>query len=426
MMENNLAGKKLLVMGGRPAATLDIIRIAKKLNIYTIVTDNLKPEDSPAKAMSDEAWMISTADVDTLEKMVREHGVNGVFTGAHEFNLMRTKELCERCGFPFYATEEQLKLNFDKEHFKAKCTEAGISVPFSYNAEDEDIYERVTYPVIVKPRDGCGGQGITICHNREELEKGIDFAYLHSPGKQAVIEEYVTGREITAVYTIKNGEASLSCFRDRYPTEEFEQVTAQYDLSLIPSRYTRSFFDKDHPKFVQLFKNVHAQNGVVFFQGIANRDKITFFECGYRLNALCDYHNIAQLNGINYLEMMIAFALTGEMSPYDLSMENPLPDSFSGVFNMTARGGVIASQTGIEKVRNMKGVASADYLHVEGDKISNNSGLAQSVFRAHVFADTLEELEKVIHEVQSYIRIVDTDGNDMLFKAFDTKRLFCE
>lgn len=425
-MNETVKGKKLLILGGKPAGTPDIVRIAQRLGVYTIVTDNLAPECSPAKLIADEVWDISTADVDTLSRKAKEHGVDGVFFGVHEFNLMRAKEICEQCGFPFYATDEQLLLNFDKEYFKKMCRNAGICVPASYDAASEESLSSVVYPVIVKPRDGSGGRGITICHDRSELDAAISFAYEYSASKQAVIEEYVVGREITAVYTLKDGEISLSCFRDRYPTEEKELVTAQYDLSLIPSRYTKLFLDIAHPNFVQLFKNVKAQNGCVFFQGIANENKITFFECGYRPNALCDYHNIVQLNGINYLEMMIVYALTGRMDPYELSMDNPMPDSYSGIFNLTARAGVIARLEGVETVRELEHVISADYLHVVGDRITDNTALSQSVFRAHIFGKTREELEDVIHSIQKLVIVEDEQGSSMLFRPFDTGRLYQE
>lgn len=156
-MEQSVAGKKLLIMGGRPAATPDIVRAAKRMGVFTIVTDNVPPERSPAKLMADEYWDISTAEVEHLAERVRDEGVDGIFTGVHEFNLKRTKELCALCGKPFYASEEQLRLNFDKVFFKESCKRAGIDVPESYGitpALGADELRALRYPLIIKPRDG--------------------------------------------------------------------------------------------------------------------------------------------------------------------------------------------------------------------------------------------------------------------------------
>ena len=62
----NLKGKKLLVLGGRTIGTKEIVLNAKRKGIYVIVTDYLPEEKSPAKLIADEAWNISTEDVDAL------------------------------------------------------------------------------------------------------------------------------------------------------------------------------------------------------------------------------------------------------------------------------------------------------------------------------------------------------------------------
>ncbi len=428
-MKQNILGKKLLVLGGKPAASQDIVRMAKAMGVYAIVTDNLNQEKSPAKLLADEVWDISTADIEILAERVLSRKIDGIFTGAHEFNLKRTKELCDKCNLPFYATDEQLRLNFDKMYFKQKCEEVGIYVPRNYLVsyplvESELAY--IQYPVIVKPRDGGGGLGVTICYNESEIRPAIECALENSPSGYIIVEEYIVGQEITAVYTIKDGEISLSCLRDRYPSKEYERITSQYDLSLIPSKYIEAFMKDEHPKFVELFRRTKATNASVFFQGIANEKKITFFECGYRINALCDYHNMMNLHGINYLEMMIRYAVTGSMGDCDLKRENPFPSQLSAIFNMTAHSGIIGTQEGLEEVLKLDNVISAEYLRVVGDKIIDSASMAQSVFRANIFGQNKYELVNVINLIQKHIVIKDVEGKNMLFCPFDTDRLFNE
>ena len=426
-MEQSLAGKKLLIMGGRPAATPDIVRSARRMGVYTIVTDNVPPERSPAKLLADAYWDISTAEVERLAEKVKAEGIDGIFTGVHEFNLKRTRELCALCGMPFYATEEQLRLNFDKTFFKEQCVRAGIAVPESYTVSDPPLdaqLQAVRYPVIVKPRDGGGGVGVTICEDETELRQAIPGAVAGSPTGRFVVEEYVRGREITAVYTMKNGQISLSALRDRYPTRDHDRVTSQYDLSLMPSRYLPLFLAQSDPGFRRLLESVHAADGCVFFQGIAAPERIVFFECGYRLNALCDYHNIQDACGVSYLDMMIRYALTGSMGDADLSAEDPALPFFSGIFNMTARPGVIGRMTGREEALQLANVIAADYLKVPGDTITDDAAMTQSVFRAHVRGRDREELAEVIHRIQTLVRVEDVHGENMLFRPFDTQRLY--
>ena len=62
----NLLGKKLLILGGKPIGSIELVTRAKELGLYVIVTDYLPVERSPAKAFGDEVWDISTAEVDIL------------------------------------------------------------------------------------------------------------------------------------------------------------------------------------------------------------------------------------------------------------------------------------------------------------------------------------------------------------------------
>ena len=54
MERYNLKGKKLLILAGAGVHN-KVVRAAKEMGIYTIVTDYLP--DSPAKELADESWM---------------------------------------------------------------------------------------------------------------------------------------------------------------------------------------------------------------------------------------------------------------------------------------------------------------------------------------------------------------------------------
>ena len=85
--------KKLLILGGKPIGTDEIIKCAKKMNVHTVVTDYLSVDDSPGKQLADEVWNISTAEIDTLQKKVERENIDGIFTGVNEFNIQRMIEL---------------------------------------------------------------------------------------------------------------------------------------------------------------------------------------------------------------------------------------------------------------------------------------------------------------------------------------------
>lgn len=64
--------KKLLVLGGKPIGSIELVQRAKELNLYVIVTDFLPEEQSPAKRFADESWNISTSEIDILEELCKK------------------------------------------------------------------------------------------------------------------------------------------------------------------------------------------------------------------------------------------------------------------------------------------------------------------------------------------------------------------
>ena len=171
--------KKLLLLGNNCHVD-ELIKYAKARGVYTIVTDNLTVEQSPVKAMADEAWDISVFDYDVLEKKCREENVTAVLCGASEVCIKANKELCERLGLPFYANEKAWDITNDKFAFKQACVECGLPVPKDYvldiNFKAEDL-ANIEYPVVVKPTDCFSSLGLHICQNEQELIEGYKDAY---------------------------------------------------------------------------------------------------------------------------------------------------------------------------------------------------------------------------------------------------------
>ena len=76
-------GKKLLVLGGKPIGSVELVERAKELGAYVIVADYLPKEESPAKRIADECWDISTANVDELVDLCKKKHIDGISAGVH-------------------------------------------------------------------------------------------------------------------------------------------------------------------------------------------------------------------------------------------------------------------------------------------------------------------------------------------------------
>ncbi len=107
-----LKGKRLMLMCGT-ALACEIVETAKKMGVYTMVTDYLP--DSPAKKIADESFEVSTTDIDAMVSLCKEKKADGVFTNFIDSMLPYCRQVCDRMDMPFYLTQEQIEYSAKKE-----------------------------------------------------------------------------------------------------------------------------------------------------------------------------------------------------------------------------------------------------------------------------------------------------------------------
>jgi len=413
------SGKKLLVMGDS-ASSIEILQIAKELGASTIAVDYL--EDSAFKRAADKSYNISTADIDALAEMARAEGVTGVLTGASEFNIDKAIDLCQRLGLPFYATREQWDLLSNKDTFKKLCRTFDVPVVDEYQ-DAPGLEKTVRYPVIIKPVDGCGGAGISVCHNEEEFLHGRQVALDHSASKQLIIERFMTGDEVVLYYTLQDGYISLSAMCDRYTLKQ-NGVAALPTVYYYPSKYLENFMRYDDANIRRMFESLGMKDGFLFIQAFVEDGRIRIYEMGYRIAGAQGHKPIAAVNGVNPLIMLVRHALGGGMSGWDLKTEdNPCFCKPACKLTPILKEGTIARIEGLDEIRSIPGVTDIMPVHKVGDRIEGIGTLKQLLNRIYFVADSKEDMIRKIDLIQSKLKVYDEQGNDMLMPGFDTKQL---
>jgi biotin carboxylase len=417
--------KKLLLLGTN-VGTCDMVNYARSQGAYVIVADNLPPEKSTAKLIADETWSVSTADVDIIEQLAIKNQINGIFAGVSDFNLEKALTLCDRLGLPFYCNRQQWETCLNKQSFKQLCLANDVPVAREYrideNCKSEDL-RQIQYPVIVKPVDMSAGIGIRVCRNEDELLESYSKAVSVSSAKQAIVEEFVEGDELNVAYTIKNGQFSLSHLADRYVNPEPGKTIPLLQATIYPSKYTDRYIEELNAKVIKMFKSIGLANGFIFIQGRLNNKGFHFFEANYRIGSTGEYRFTSRINHINYMEMLVNYALTAEMDVYDLSLDNPKFNRWACGLPLVSKGGVVGKITGIEEIRRKKSLIAVDMQYGIGDYIEKSGTLRQILFKFLLIEDTLQELKNSIKEIQNTVKVLDDQGKDMLLFSFNTDRI---
>jgi biotin carboxylase len=421
--------KKLLVLGGT-SASVDLVKTAKKMGVYTIVTDD--QDFGVAKEIADETLNISTTDISALARFVKSRKIDGVFCGPSEFNIRNAMKVAHLSRLPFYATEEQWNICSNKESFKELCREFSVPCVFEYdinNSLETETLEHIDYPVIVKPVDGCSSKGIEVCYSEDQLKKSYENAIRYSNQGRVMIEQYIdNGGIVTSVrYIACKGELYLSLTGDTYIVDPINRSALISALTVYPSKYTSHYVDNIDPKVREMFKSIGFKNGVLFMQSLPLGNELFFHEMGLRLSGGLTYTITEAANQINDLEMMIRYALGGSMcSDDEINRIDPLLDGrLAASLCIPLKTGKIAKLDGVEEIMRTLNIENfAQYYNV-GDQVSKDSigTLMQHFGRFKFFANSMKELIDTVNQIQKLLIVEDKTGHDLIYAYFDTDRL---
>lgn len=407
-----------LLMLGTSYGSIGMLEYAKRRGVYTIVTDYMPPEQSPGKLISDEYWMINTADLDALEAKCRKEGVTGVICGISEFNLEMCMALSRRLGTQCYCTPEAWHFSRDKADFKALCRALGAPLPTDYCLSDalsDEELDRVVFPVVVKPVDLSCNRGISYCHSREELVEAYRYARSVSKSDKIVCERMLKGEEWYSFYALAQGEISLMGLCAMY-SQPGEPKNC-YSITSTISNHVERYIEEINPYMQQVLSAVGCREGIVWMQVMLDEDgHFYIIEMGYRLDGDMMYIPLKGLLGFDTEAWLVDYALGKTNLPSELPppQEHAYARCGSSYMLWTNKGGIIASIEGLDEIRALPGV-TVDSLARVGDEVHPYMPLGDILFDT----DTIDETLALIRTVNDTVRIRNTDGEDILIYYTD-------
>lgn len=377
--------EKLLMLGSTGRGTKELLLEAKKRGIYTVITDNLTPEQSPVKLIADEYWMISTADIDLLTEKCMEEGISGITNGISTFNISVTMELCKRLGLPCYATPEAWYYTIDKRAFKDLCKRNHVPVAKDYLLSVEPTEEelaQIEFPVVVKAVDLSANRGMSYCNTKEEVVKACQYARALSASDQVIVEKMMKGREYAAWYVMADGEISLLSFcamvsQTGYPGNCYCVTTSCADQK-------ERFLNEINPYFVNALKDAGCREGLGWVEMMQDEDGHLYaLEMGYRMSGDMMALPFIDVYGFNSYKWLVDIAMGIRHSAKDLPVDAHKRADRAAVSYIlwSGKGGTITHISGLDKLSGIPGLNVDSRLAV-GDTVKAGEYLAVITFNA--------------------------------------------
>ena len=427
----SVEGKKLLVLGGT-SASLDLVKLAQSMGVYTVVTDDHDKSERVAKQIADEVAMVSTTDIDGLTRLVREKNIDGAFCGPSEFNIRNLIRLCEAAKLPCYTTMALWNRCANKDEFTAGCRAFGVDVPEEYtireNMTDRELDE-IEYPIIIKPVDGCSSIGISVCREKSEVLPAFRKAMNASTCKRIIAEKYIeNGGELFGVrYLVQDGEAYPYLLIDTYVADPIKRTSLISAYTQTPSKYSKYYMENMDVNVRRMIKGMGIKTGTVFFQSLPYKGRIYFHEMGYRLSGGMLYKFTEPLMGINDMKMMIRCALGGACVTEEETKRIDLRcgGRYGGQLMVPLNAGTIGRIEGLEKALAIPAIYDFIQYYKQGETVKESyiGTLQQHFGRFTIIADDQTQLKAVISEIEKDLSIYDTTGAKMNVLMFDTDRM---
>lgn len=420
MIQTDLRGKRLLVMGGMQFSCEIIIK-AKAMGIVVGVADYNTVADSPGKQISDEHYEVNITDVDAVVNLIKDAKFDGVIVGFNDMLLPYYADICKNAGLPCYGTKEQFETLIDKARYKTLCRQFGVPTIPEYTIDDPNI----TYPVLVKPVDSSGSRGITICHNYDDLLVAYEKALAASKSKKVLIEKYMDGREVTVFWVFQNGEYYLAGHSNRHVKKNQGDDVIPLPVGYtFPSKYLPKYQAEVEENAKKMFAHLGIKDGMMFMQCKVEDDTCYVYDIGYRLTGSLEYKILERVCGYNPLEMLICHALTGSMGENDLASKADA-NFKTPAFNVSClcAPGTIADITGIEAVKQFAEVEDAVIAHHPGETITEQMRglLAQITIRILGSVENKDQLLPTMNKIENTLHIISPEGKELMLPGIEKK-----
>ena len=353
--------KKLLIIGAS-LLQLPAIKKAKELGYYVAVID-YDPNAIGIK-YADEYYNVSTIDIDGVVKTAEEFKPDGIMTLATDMPMRSIAAACEKLGLSGITMDTAIKSTDKGEMIKA-FNKHNVEHPWFYIAENNkalnEIIDRITYPCIMKPTDNSGSRGVVLLHNKAELEKEYEYSHTSSRSGAVIIEEYLTGSEVSVEVIVYKGVPHVLQITDKLTTGAPHFVEMGHSQpSQLPSDVKNQIIDLASRAVLA----VGIENGPAHVEMIVTENGPKMVELGARMGGDCITTHLVPLStGIDMIKATIDIACGN-----DPDIE-PKFSKGSAIRYFDVPCGVIKSIDGVEEAKCIEGVKEISFTKHVGDTV---------------------------------------------------------
>ena len=298
--------KKVAIIGAS-YLQLPLVQRAKEMGIRTICF--AWAEGAVCKDVADTFYPISIIEKEQILEVCKQEHIDGICTIASDTAAPTVAYVAEQMGLVGNSYEASLKAN-NKILMRNAFAAANVPCPRYWCISG---YSPITdnlspLPLIVKPSDRSGSLGVVKVEKEEDLLPAIKAAQEYSFKHEAIVEQFIEGREISVEFISYQGVHYPLQITDKVTTEAPHFVEIAHHQ---PANLTKAQYEEIYDLTKRALNALGVTNGASHSDYRIKKDgKIYVMEIGARMGGDFIGSDLVQLStGYDFLRGVIEVAL---------------------------------------------------------------------------------------------------------------------
>ena len=303
---------KTLAIIGASYLQRPVVERAKEMGMRTICF--AWPQGAVCKELCDMFYPVSITEKEEILRLCREEHIDGICTIASDVAAPTVAYIAEQMGLAGNSYEAALRAH-DKHRMRVALSAAGVDCPkFRVVHDSQFTINGLSLPLIVKPSDRSGSLGVQKIERWEDLAAAVETALEVSLAHEALVEEFIEGREISV--------EMISCAGIHYALQITDKTTtdaphfvelAHHQPSSLPAAMQEHIFAITRKALDALGLTSGASHSEY---KITKEGRIVVMEIGGRMGGDFIGSDLVRLStGYDFLEGVIRVALGETIHP---------------------------------------------------------------------------------------------------------------
>ena len=315
--------KKLAIIGGS-YLQLPLVKKAQEmgLEVHCFAWE----DGAVCKDVADYFYPISIVEKETILNKCREIGIDGITSIASDLAVITVNYIAEHMGL-IGNKDKYSRIQTNKFQMRQCFENNGVPSPHYCRVHIGDplpVVDDWRWPLIVKPTDRSGSRAVLKVDSYEQMRIAVDDAVNASFAKEAIIEEYISGAEVSVEAITWKGHHYILQITDKVTTEEHFVEIAHHQPSLLPE----SIKAKIRSTVLHALTALHIEYGASHSEiKITENGDLYVMEIGARMGGgFIGSHLVPLSTGYDFMKGVIDIAL-GVFAPPVATL-----DKCSGVY----------------------------------------------------------------------------------------------